>query len=46
MARLFVGNLSFDAGEHDLYALFAPYGHVRSAHLSCDRQDGQMGMVS
>jgi RNA recognition motif-containing protein len=36
MARLFVGNLSFDAGEHDLYALFAPYGHVRSAHLSCD----------
>jgi len=32
--KVFVGNLSFDADEHDLEALFAEHGEVERASLA------------
>ena len=40
MARLFVGNLSFDVTEVELRAAFAVYGKVTSADIVMDAQSG------
>jgi len=32
--KIFVGNLSFDADEHDLEGLFAAFGHVGKVTLA------------
>ncbi len=37
---LFVGNVSFDASEDDLWELFADYGQVNSVRLPTDRDSG------
>ena len=36
MTRLFVGNLSYDASESDLYAVFAQCGKVSRTDISVD----------
>jgi RNA recognition motif-containing protein len=41
MTKLYVGNLSFDATEDSLRALFAQYGTVDSAKLISDRETGR-----
>jgi RNA recognition motif-containing protein len=40
MARLFVGNLSFDVTPVDLRAAFATYGQVTSADVVMDASSG------
>ena len=40
MAKLFVGNLSFEVTPADLRAAFAAYGHVSSADIVTDRWNG------
>jgi cold-inducible RNA-binding protein len=40
-SNLYVGNLSFDAGEKELEQLFASYGEVVSANVITDRQTGR-----
>lgn len=35
--RIYVGNLSFDAGDADLQAAFSPYGQVSTAQVIIDR---------
>eukprot|EP00979_Chaetoceros_neogracilis_P015978 scaffold6789_cov217-Chaetoceros_neogracile.AAC.3 len=37
---LFLRNLPFDATRHDLFTLFAPYGHVAGIFLVRDRDTG------
>ena len=39
---VYVGNLSFDATNEDLTAVFAEYGTVKSVHLPTDRETGRM----
>jgi cold-inducible RNA-binding protein len=39
--KLYVGNLSFSAGESELRELFSPYGTVTDVHLVTDRMSGQ-----
>jgi RNA recognition motif-containing protein len=39
--KLYVGNLSFDAGENDLQELFASQGEVVSAKVITDRETGR-----
>lgn len=39
--KIYVGNLSHNAGDPELQALFAPYGRVESAHLIRDHGTGQ-----
>ncbi|EPY34664.1 RNA-binding protein [Strigomonas culicis] len=39
-ARLFVGQLNFDAAEHDIRQLFAFYGHVLHVNILRD-EDGK-----
>ena len=41
MKNLFVGNLSFQASESDLRALFEPFGQVTRVHLATDRETGR-----
>jgi RNA recognition motif-containing protein len=41
MTKLYVGNLSFDATEDSLRALFAQHGTVESAKLISDRDTGR-----
>jgi cold-inducible RNA-binding protein len=39
--KLYIGNLSFAAGESELRELFTPYGTVTDVHLVTDRMSGQ-----
>ena len=39
--KLYVGNLSFSAGETELRELFTPYGTVTDVHVVTDRMSGQ-----
>jgi cold-inducible RNA-binding protein len=39
--RIYVGNLSFNTGEPELEALFAPLGTVDSVRLVRDRDSGR-----
>ena len=40
-AKLYVGNLSYNATEEDLKTLFAKYGSIQSAEVIKDRYTGQ-----
>ena len=40
-AKLYVGNLNYDAKESDLYTLFQKHGEVRSVSLVTDKYSGQ-----
>lgn len=40
-SNLYVGNLSFDAGEKELEELFASYGEVVSTNIITDRHTGR-----
>ena len=39
--RIYVGNLSFDATEDDVRALFAVHGDVTDCHVVMDRDTGR-----
>ncbi|MBI4357818.1 MAG: RNA-binding protein [Candidatus Omnitrophica bacterium] len=39
--KLYVGNLSYNATESDLYTLFQKYGEIRSVSLVTDKYSGQ-----
>ena len=39
--KLYVGNLSYSTGDHELSAAFSPYGQVVSASVVTDRDSGQ-----
>lgn len=39
--KLYVGNLSFETTEHDLYDLFSQHGSVTDAALMTDRMTGR-----
>ena len=39
--KLYVGNLSFDAGQAEVEAAFAAYGTVQSVNLVTDRETGR-----
>ena len=39
---IYVGNLSYDATQDDVTAVFAEYGTVKSVHLPTDRETGRM----
>ena len=39
--KMYVGNLSFDTTESDLYSVFGPYGAVTEATLVMDRMTGR-----
>ena len=39
---IYVGNLSYDATNEDITAVFAEYGTVKSVHLPTDRETGRM----
>jgi RNA recognition motif-containing protein len=41
MTNLYVGNLSFQATEADLRALFEPFGQIERVHIATDRETGQ-----
>jgi len=41
MAKIYVGNLPFSAGEADVRALFGQYGTVESVSLPTDRETGR-----
>jgi len=41
MKNLFVGNLSFQATESDLRALFQPFGQITRIHMVTDRDTGR-----
>ena len=41
MKRIFVGNLSWDAGDSDLEELFSRYGTVTNAKVITDRESGR-----
>ena len=41
MTNLFVGNLSFQTTQDDLYAAFAAYGAVERVNIITDRDTGQ-----
>lgn len=38
---IYVGNLSYDASQDDLSAVFAEYGKVVKVHLPVDRETGR-----
>ncbi|MBD3334417.1 MAG: RNA-binding protein [Candidatus Eisenbacteria bacterium] len=40
-SKLYVGNLSYDAGEDELRELFSAYGEVVSAKVISDRETGR-----
>jgi RNA recognition motif-containing protein len=39
--KLYVGNLSYETGDAELEALFAPYGTVQSVQIIMDRDTGR-----
>jgi RNA recognition motif-containing protein len=39
--KIYVGNLSFNAADQDIQALFVPYGQVDSVRLIRDHATGQ-----
>jgi len=41
MKSLFVGNLSFQATESDLRAMFQPFGQITRIHMAMDRETGR-----
>jgi RNA recognition motif-containing protein len=41
MTNIFVGNLSYQASQDDIMALFAQYGAVERVHIVTDRETGQ-----
>jgi RNA recognition motif-containing protein len=41
MKNLFVGNLSFQATQADLAALFQPFGQIGRIHMVTDRETGR-----
>lgn len=41
MTNIFVGNLSFQTTQDDLYAAFAQYGAVERVNIITDRDTGQ-----
>jgi len=41
MKSLFIGNLSFQATESDLRAMFQPFGQITRIHLAMDRETGR-----
>ncbi|HXY79703.1 MAG TPA: RNA-binding protein [Candidatus Bathyarchaeia archaeon] len=41
MKNLFVGNLSFQATESDLRAMFQPFGQITRIHMATDRDTGR-----
>ena len=41
MMKLYVGNLSYNAGENDLRELFSAYGAVESVAVITDRDTGR-----
>ncbi len=41
MTNIFVGNLSFDATEHEVRGLFEQYGSVERVSLMTDRETGR-----
>ncbi len=40
MARVFVGNLDFDADERELRQLFEPHGPIRDVRIATDWETG------
>lgn len=38
---IYVGNLSYDAAQDDINAVFAEYGTVQRVHLPTDRETGR-----
>ncbi|MEA5463402.1 RNA recognition motif domain-containing protein [Leptothoe sp. PORK10 BA2] len=38
---IYVGNLSYDASQEDINAVFAEYGAVARVHLPTDRETGR-----
>lgn len=41
MTNIFVGNLSYNTTQEDLYAAFSPYGPVERVNVITDRDTGQ-----
>jgi len=41
MTNIFVGNLSYQTTQDDLYAAFAAYGNVERVNIITDRDTGQ-----
>ena len=41
MTNIFVGNLSYQTTQDDLYAAFAQYGNVERVNIITDRDTGQ-----
>lgn len=41
MTNIFVGNLSYQTTQEDLYAAFAAYGAVERVNIVTDRESGQ-----
>ena len=41
MTNIFVGNLSYQTSQDDLYAAFAAYGAVERVNIVTDRDTGQ-----
>ncbi|MEZ5356707.1 MAG: RNA-binding protein [Bryobacteraceae bacterium] len=41
MTNIFVGNLSFDTTQDDLYAAFSAYGNVERVNVVTDRDTGR-----
>ena len=41
MKKLYVGNISFETGEHDLREAFSQFGTVTSAQVVMDRDTGR-----
>ena len=41
MTNIFVGNLSYQTTQEDLYAAFAAYGSVERVNIVTDRDSGQ-----
>lgn len=41
MTRIFVGNLSYQTTQEELYAAFVDYGTVESVNIVTDRDTGQ-----
>lgn len=38
---IYIGNLSYDASQEDINAIFAEYGTVKQVHLPMDRETGK-----
>ena len=41
MINIFVGNLSYQTSQDELYAAFSQYGQVERVHIVTDRDTGQ-----